>query len=72
MVVERDHHGFDAPAPLGHPARAGLPEGYSTGPKIGEKLPDFTLPDANGRTLDYHADRANRKSVVVFYRSAVW
>ena len=25
MVVERDHHGFDAPAPLGHPARAGLP-----------------------------------------------
>ena len=72
MVVERDHHGFDAPAPLGHPARSGLPEGHATGPQIGEKLLDFTLPDANGRTLDYHADRASRKSVVVFYRSAVW
>ena len=72
MVVERDHHGFDAPAPLGHPARAGLPDGHPTGPEIGERLPDFTLPDAGGTLNDYHADRANRKSVVVFYRSAVW
>ncbi len=23
MTIERDHHGFDAPAPLGHPGRAG-------------------------------------------------
>ena len=72
MVVERDHHGFDAPAPLGHPARKGLPEGHSTGPDIGEPLPDFILPDANGEKVDYHADRAGKKSVVVFYRSAVW
>ena len=49
MTVERDHHGFDAPAPLGHPARAGLPDGHSTGPEIGERLPDFKLPDAHGR-----------------------
>ena len=72
MVVERDHHGFDAPAPLGHPARAGLPEEHSTGPEIGEPLPDFILPDASGEKVDYHADRAGKKSVVVFYRSAVW
>jgi hypothetical protein len=72
MVVERDHHGFDAPAPLGHPGRAGLPEGHSTGPEIGDRLPDFTLPDANGSEVSFHADRSNRKSVVVFYRSAVW
>ena len=72
MVVERDHHGFDAPAPLGHPARAGLPDGHPTGPEVGERLPDFTLPDAGGREVDYHTDRSGRKSVVVFYRSAVW
>ena len=72
MVVERDHHGFDAPAPLGHPARAGLPEEHSTGPDIGERLPDFFLPDASGKKVDYHSDRAGRKSIVVFYRSAVW
>ena len=30
MTVERDSTGFDAPAPLGHPARAGLPEGHPT------------------------------------------
>ncbi len=72
MVVERDHHGFDAPAPLGHPGRAGLPDGHSTGPELGERLPDFTLPDARGREINYHADRSGRKSVVVFFRSAVW
>ncbi len=72
MVVERDHHGFDAPAPLGHPGRAGLPDGQPTGPAIGELLPDFTLPDTRGQAVRYHADRSGRKSVVVFYRSAVW
>ena len=72
LVVERDHHGFDAPAPLGHPGRTGLPDGHSTGPAVGERLPQFTLPDASGTTIDYHADRAMRKSVVVLYRSAVW
>ena len=41
-------------------------------PSVGERLPDFTLPDAFGRTIDYHADRGSAKSVVVFFRSAVW
>ena len=43
MTIERDHHGFDAPAPLGHPGRIGLPDGHGTGPDIGERLPDFVL-----------------------------
>jgi hypothetical protein len=72
MTVERDHHGFDAPAPLGHPARTGLPDGHSTGPAVGERLPDFKLPDAHGQLVDYHESRGQAKSVVVFYRSAVW
>jgi hypothetical protein len=72
MTIERDRHGFDAPAPLGHPGRAGLPDGHTTGPEIGERLPDFVLPDANGEPVDLHKSRGNAKAVVVFYRSAVW
>ncbi len=72
MTVERDHHGFDAPAPLGHPGRVGLPDGHTTGPEIGDKLPDFVLPDQHGRAVDFHTDRDGAKAVVVFFRSAVW
>jgi len=72
MTVERDAAGFDAPAPLGHPARAGLPDGHTAGPAIGERLPDFTLPDENGNMIDFHADRGTSKAALVFYRSAVW
>lgn len=72
MTIERDHHGFDAPAALGHPARASLPDGATTGPTIGERLPDFILPDASGNPISFHSDRAGKKTVLVFYRSAVW
>ena len=72
MTIERDDLGFDAPAPLGHPGRAGLREGTPTGPEVGERLPGFTLPDAFGRDVDFHADRDGAPAVLVFYRSAVW
>ncbi len=72
MPVERDQHGFDAPAPLEHPARAGLPAGHSTGPLVGERLPDFSLPDQSGQEVRFREDRAGHKTVVVFFRSAVW
>jgi peroxiredoxin len=35
-------------------------------------LPDFELPDAEGRPVRFHHDRAGRKAALVFYRSAVW
>ena len=72
MTIERDELGFDAPAPLGHPGRAGLPAGACTGPEVGELLPDFELPDANGDPVRFHQHRAGRKTALVFYRSAVW
>ena len=72
MTAERDEFGFDAPAPLGHPARLGLEDGHPTGPEVGDRLPDFRLPDANGREIDFHADRGDSKAALVFYRSAVW
>ncbi len=72
MTTERDSLGFDAPAPLEHPARASMPAGSSTGPAISERLPDFELPDAFGRPVRFHEDRGTRKAALVFYRSAVW
>ena len=72
MTVERDTLGFDAPTPLENPARAGLPAGATTGPALGERLPDFVLPDAYGRAVNFHEDRGQRKAALVFYRSAVW
>jgi len=78
MTIERDELGFDAPAPLGHPGRLGLEDGRSLGPEIGERLPDFSLPDfgsagaAQGKILHFHEDRGNAPAAVVFYRSAVW
>ena len=71
-VLNRDEHGFDAPVALGHPIRNGLPDGHPAGPAVGETLPDFALPDAQGRTVRFHEDRDGARSAVVFYRSAVW
>ena len=72
MTIERDELGFDAPAPLGHPGRLGLPAGQSPGPSVGDLLPDFELPDAHGKRIRFQADREGLPAVVVFYRSAVW
>lgn len=72
MPIERDSVGFDAPAPLGHPARAGIPEGAPTGPELVTLLPEFALPNSNGMSICFHRDRAGRKVGLVFYRSAAW
>lgn len=72
MVVERDSLGFDAPAPVGHPARASMPAGAATGPEVGSRLPDFQLPTSYGHWIDFHEDRGSAKAALVFYRSAVW
>jgi cytochrome oxidase Cu insertion factor (SCO1/SenC/PrrC family) len=56
-----------------HPAQR-IPETseFPTGPAVGERLPDFTLPNQRGEKIDFHADRAGHKAAVVFQRSAVW
>ncbi len=69
---EIDDLGFEAPAPLGLPGRANMPRGLSVGPKVGERLPNFALPDQHGNVVDFHADRGKARAAVVFYRSAVW
>ena len=67
-----DAYGFVAPLPTSHGPRKIAPEGFPTGPAVGERLPDFELVDQSGRALRLHADRGASKAAVVFFRSAVW
>ncbi len=59
--------GIDFPART-YPASDGFP----SGPALGDRLPEFTLPNQHGESIDFHADRGGQPAVVVFYRSAVW
>jgi cytochrome oxidase Cu insertion factor (SCO1/SenC/PrrC family) len=62
-----------APSTRSHPAqRHPDTADFPTGPAIGERLPDFTLTNQRGETIDFHADRGGHKAAVVFQRSAVW
>ena len=74
-VNERtDDLGITVPmAPVSHPGRRyPATEEFPTGPKVGERLPEFTLPNQDGEPIDFHKSRGNAKAIVVFYRSAVW
>jgi len=68
-----DDLGITIGIPVEHPGRRyPASHEFPTGPAIGERLPAFSLPNQHGRLADYNADRGRPKSVVVFYRSAVW
>jgi hypothetical protein len=67
-----DEFGIIAPLPSDQGPRKIAPEGFFTGPEIGERLPDFELTDHTGRRVSLHTDRDNSKAAVVFFRSAVW
>ena len=68
----RDEFGLLAPIPASHGQRHIPEEGFSTGPDVGERLPDFELRAASGTTVAFHADRGDSRAAVVFLRSAVW
>ena len=42
------------------------------GPALGQPFPDLALPDQTGRMVDLHRERAGRKALLVFHRSARW
>ena len=67
-----DQFGLVGPLPVTDGQRQPLDPGSSTGPEVGERLPDFTLPRAQGGTISFHQDRGQSKAAVVFFRSAVW
>jgi cytochrome oxidase Cu insertion factor (SCO1/SenC/PrrC family) len=48
------------------------PDVTKLGPQVGEKVPDFTLPDQNGRNRTLASLSGSKGLVLVFNRSADW
>ena len=44
----------------------------SLGPQVGESVPDFTLPDQNGRERSLESILGSNGAILLFYRSADW
>jgi len=49
-----------------------LAASISTGPEVGAKIPDFSLPDQTGQTRDFASLKGPKGLVLVFFRSADW
>ena len=47
-------------------------DGYRTGPEIGEKIPDFALPDQHGKRWTPDDLMGPNGLLLVFSRSADW
>ena len=47
-------------------------DGFRTGPEIGAKVPDFTLPDQSGRSRSLHDLTGPNGLLLIFSRSADW
>jgi len=47
-------------------------DSFRTGPEIGAKVPDFTLPDQHGRSRALHDLMGPNGVLLVFSRSADW
>jgi hypothetical protein len=47
-------------------------DGYQTGPAVGAKVPDFSLPDQHGRTHSLRDLMGPKGLLLVFSRSAGW
>jgi hypothetical protein len=44
----------------------------SLGPQVGERVPDFTLPDQTGKAQSLQSIMGRRGAMLVFVRSADW
>ena len=42
------------------------------GPQVGERVPDFSLTDQNGKTWTLQSIMGPKGAMLVFYRSADW
>ncbi len=47
-------------------------EGMVTGPKIGERIPDFTALDQSGALLSFDDIKGPNGAMILFHRSADW
>ena len=48
------------------------PDPQTLGPKVGERVPDFSLPDQSGTPRTLRSTFGPKGAVLVFYRSADW
>ena len=48
------------------------PDPQTLGPKIGERVPDFSLPDQHGVTRSLASTFGRKGAMLVFFRSADW
>jgi hypothetical protein len=51
---------------------ADTPDPKTLGPKVGERVPEFTLPDQGGVTRSLRSTFGPKGAVLVFFRSADW
>jgi cytochrome oxidase Cu insertion factor (SCO1/SenC/PrrC family) len=42
------------------------------GPQVGERVPDFTLPDQHGNPVSLASILRSNGAILMFYRSADW
>ena len=45
---------------------------HPTGPDVGERMPDITLPDQTGTLVNIEEARGDDRALVVFHRSLRW
>lgn len=53
-------------------ARSAEEVDHPTGPDVGERLPDITLPDQTGTLVNIEEARGEGRALVVFHRSLRW
>jgi len=61
---------FVVAAPTGTRGQAINPQ--TLGPQVGERVPDFSLPDQHGVTRTLQSTFGPKGAVLVFFRSADW
>ncbi len=63
-----------APSPAGQGARAARQkiDVSRLGPQVGQRVPDFSLNDQNGRAQNLQSIMGSRGAMLVFFRSADW
>ena len=59
--------------PLALDAQERKPVDVSTlGPQVGERVPDFALPDQHGRNRTLDSIMGEKGAMILFHRSADW
>ena len=60
-------------APVALTAEERKPVDVSTlGPQVGERIPDFALPDQHGRIRTLDSIMGEKGAMILFHRSADW